>query len=405
MRAWQVIACGGNRCAAKLLAFFEYTHNWKLANAAQNRLLNKEWDTEGLDCPYDESVVQWQSEDDLEAGILWEYERKTIGNAFKLLVELGFVRPIEHQHKMPTGTPDRRRYFVLLPGAVNRWLHEVYSSLTNEEKTAILQKKKARKSPIIQKGIMANVPSSINGESSVNPLSNNGFTDQNPITQKCIMDESPSSKNGAVHNSTLKENYINVNGVRAHTPHGEIVSHEPASISTPTSSQATNLQNLQTPAVKETRAAAPSGPTANTPDVPLALTWNKFPPHETGINEHDEDWIEFQYTCNRQFANVSAQVQHKLISCFLTWRKTNKPSLPPPTAENLRLFAQRWEERNFRTAPYPDQVISQWGNILKPRDDFYATREQRRAERMAKYAADKAQLEAQKAQNQQSARS
>lgn len=103
--------CGGDRCAAMLLANFEYWHNIKLGQSEQE--VNKARDNER----YSPNLSLWvyKSADDLTADLLGEYGRNKVLTGVSHLIDLGYV----------VAKPDskdrfnRGRYFLLKPDVVN----------------------------------------------------------------------------------------------------------------------------------------------------------------------------------------------------------------------------------------------------------------------------------------------
>lgn len=122
VRAWQIAACDGNDCAAMLLSFFEYSHNWKLENAEKMRELNDLAERMKLPRIHSESTVQWHNDEELRAGILYRYSEHPIRTALALLEAKGFVLPAPHHFIRANGLPDRTRHFSFQPDAINAWL-------------------------------------------------------------------------------------------------------------------------------------------------------------------------------------------------------------------------------------------------------------------------------------------
>lgn len=118
--AWMVDACDGNECAAALLAYFAGWHDTKLKQAYKARLENDVAQTHGMQRRrYAESLTQFHTDDELEAGILF-YKRRSFPAAFQLLARKGFLSIFKNPN--PKMTFDRTRHFLFHPDKVNAWL-------------------------------------------------------------------------------------------------------------------------------------------------------------------------------------------------------------------------------------------------------------------------------------------
>src|SRR5690348_3088131 len=88
---WQLEFCKDergktNECAAALLSFLEYWHSIKLEMSERNRAANDAFEREGKGRPYQESLLQWHSTAEIEAGLLI-FKRSSIQSAIDLLVK------------------------------------------------------------------------------------------------------------------------------------------------------------------------------------------------------------------------------------------------------------------------------------------------------------------------------
>jgi hypothetical protein len=118
--AWMIDACDGNECAAALLAYFAGWHDTKLKQAYKARLENDVAETHGMQRRrYAESLTQFHTDDELEAGILF-YKRRSFPPAFALLASKGFISVFKNPN--PRMRFDRTRHFLFHPEKVNAWL-------------------------------------------------------------------------------------------------------------------------------------------------------------------------------------------------------------------------------------------------------------------------------------------
>jgi len=111
---WQLEACDSNACAAALLSFFEYWHNIKVE---QSQKAKQAFDVYGD--KQDDTLWQFHTEEDLEAGILI-YRRTAISAAIKLLESKKFL--VCGRNPNPKYRFDRTRFFMFCPDVVNSFL-------------------------------------------------------------------------------------------------------------------------------------------------------------------------------------------------------------------------------------------------------------------------------------------
>ena len=97
IRQWQLDFCEGDKVAAALISFFEYWHNVKLDQLAQAKKKNKLGRKHGLENPYEESLLQYHSLEDLQEGIMGIGKLTKIKEARKKLKDLGVIS----EHKNP----------------------------------------------------------------------------------------------------------------------------------------------------------------------------------------------------------------------------------------------------------------------------------------------------------------
>ncbi len=88
---WQLAACDGDGCAAMLLSFIEYWHNWKLVQQTKAKRANKIAEMHGDEPTQDESLYQFHNEEELEEGLLNYYGEKYIRKGLRYLEDLGFI--------------------------------------------------------------------------------------------------------------------------------------------------------------------------------------------------------------------------------------------------------------------------------------------------------------------------
>lgn len=127
---WQIKACDGDRCAATLLSFFEYWHNWALRKAEKNTQLNRVAQAHGEAETHDTTLLQWHTEKQLMEGVLGFFSKNIIARGLDVLYGKGFVT--KEQNPRPRYQFDRTRYFLFHPKVVNKWLAEHYDSELND---------------------------------------------------------------------------------------------------------------------------------------------------------------------------------------------------------------------------------------------------------------------------------
>ncbi len=129
VRKWQLDFCDGNRPAAALLSFFEYWHNIKLEQSKKAKFQNNISCVNGDAGIQDESLYQFHTTEELEAGVLL-YSKDAINTGLKVLVDKKVISI--HKNPNPKYSFDKTRYFLFVPEVVNAWL---MSNRINQNKT------------------------------------------------------------------------------------------------------------------------------------------------------------------------------------------------------------------------------------------------------------------------------
>ena len=116
IRASQVRICQGNHCAAALLSYFGYWHDVRLNQMKQAEHANKMAALHGDTGTQETTLLQYHTEEDIEAGLLHLYGRKTIRAAVALLVRKEFLSL--HENPNQRYRFDRTHYFLFHPDKV-----------------------------------------------------------------------------------------------------------------------------------------------------------------------------------------------------------------------------------------------------------------------------------------------
>ena len=114
--------CESNHCAATLLSFFEYWHNLRLEISQRARPANRNAQQHGKPATQDESLLQFHSDEQLQAGLLNLYGTMKIQESRRLLITKGAIT--EHSNPKPRYAFDRTVYYRFHPEAVNTWLKQ-----------------------------------------------------------------------------------------------------------------------------------------------------------------------------------------------------------------------------------------------------------------------------------------
>jgi hypothetical protein len=119
IRKWQIEFCEGNQCAAALLSFLEYWHNIRLEQSQKAEQENTIQKLHGDPPTQNESLIQFHTAEDLEAGILI-FKRKAIADAIDLLEKKGVIFVMRNPN--PRYKFDRTRHFLFKPKVIMEWL-------------------------------------------------------------------------------------------------------------------------------------------------------------------------------------------------------------------------------------------------------------------------------------------
>jgi hypothetical protein len=122
IRQWQLTFCEGNHCAAALLSLFEYWHNLRLDLSQRAGQANEAARQHGQPATQEESLLQFHSDEQLQAGLLDLYGTKKIRESRHLLVEKGVIT--EHPNPNPRYAFDKTLYFQFHPEVINAWLDQ-----------------------------------------------------------------------------------------------------------------------------------------------------------------------------------------------------------------------------------------------------------------------------------------
>ena len=120
IRKWQIEFCDGNQCAAAVMSYFEYWHNWKLDSDQFNTKSNDVAEMHGDGRKLSENVYQFHSMQEISDGILNLYGTKTISEAIKLLVSKNVISI--HTNPNPNYFYDKKKYFRFYPEVCSEWL-------------------------------------------------------------------------------------------------------------------------------------------------------------------------------------------------------------------------------------------------------------------------------------------
>jgi hypothetical protein len=126
IRKWQVEFCDGNHCAAAVMSFFEYWHNWKLDSDEYNKKSNDVAEMHGDSRHLNEDVIQFHSMQEISDGLLNLYGVKSIADAIKLLESKNAL--MAGRNPNPKYFYDNKKHFVFYPNVCNEWLKNRYES-------------------------------------------------------------------------------------------------------------------------------------------------------------------------------------------------------------------------------------------------------------------------------------
>jgi hypothetical protein len=138
IRKWQVEFCDGNQCAAAVMAYFEYWHNWKLDSDEYNKKSNDVSELHGDTRSLAEDIYQFHSMQEISDGILNLYGVKAIAEAIKLL-ELKKVIKTQGNPN-PRYFYDKKKYLNFYPEVCNEWIKNHYKSRLGKNAECTQQK-------------------------------------------------------------------------------------------------------------------------------------------------------------------------------------------------------------------------------------------------------------------------
>ncbi len=138
IRKWQVEFCDGNHCAAAVMSFFEYWHNWKLDSDEHNRKSNDISEMHGDPRQLSEDVVQFHSMQEISDGLLNLYGVKSISDSIKFLESKNALTVCRNPN--PKHFYDNKKYFVFHPEICNAWLKNRYESRLGKNTECNVQK-------------------------------------------------------------------------------------------------------------------------------------------------------------------------------------------------------------------------------------------------------------------------
>lgn len=133
IRKWQVEICEGNRCAAALISYFEYWHNWKLNSDYQNAKLNDLSERAQEGRVLSEDVYQFHTLQEIIEGTLGLFGRNSIIDAIKLLEAKTIVTT--HHNPNPKYAFDKTKHYRFYPKVCAIWLDENYQSSDSKSAT------------------------------------------------------------------------------------------------------------------------------------------------------------------------------------------------------------------------------------------------------------------------------
>ena len=130
IRKWQIEFCNSSQCAAAVMSYLEYWHNWKLDSDIYNKKTNDISEMHGDSRILSEDVLQYHTMQEISDGILNLYGIKAIAEALKLLEEKKVIsihaNPNKRYHY------DKTKYFRFYPGVCEEWLENCYKSRVGE---------------------------------------------------------------------------------------------------------------------------------------------------------------------------------------------------------------------------------------------------------------------------------
>ena len=142
IRQWQVKFCEGNRVGAALLSFFEYWHNIRLEQSGKSAEANQIAQSHGCEPSQDDSLLQFHTEAELEAGIMIAHKDK-IRLALQVLVNKGAITIKRNPN--PRYKFDNTRYFLFHPDVINEWLAKTADDIAKTPDNRKVSSEQSRK--------------------------------------------------------------------------------------------------------------------------------------------------------------------------------------------------------------------------------------------------------------------
>lgn len=124
IREWQVRLCEEDYCAAALISFFRYVHDWKVEQRQQAMAANNVAEKHGDERSQYEGLYQYYTYEDLHQRLLGLYSERAIPQSVKRLVDLGVVS--KHKNPNPRYSFDKTTYYIFHPDVCNDWISGNY---------------------------------------------------------------------------------------------------------------------------------------------------------------------------------------------------------------------------------------------------------------------------------------
>ena len=121
LRQSYVELCQNNHCAAALLNLFEYWHNIKLAISTKHKKLNDIAEAHGDRRVHDESLLQFNSQDEIREQLLETWSRPTIAKNIEYLEKRCFITKTRNPN--PRYKFDRITFYLFHEDNVNHALN------------------------------------------------------------------------------------------------------------------------------------------------------------------------------------------------------------------------------------------------------------------------------------------
>jgi hypothetical protein len=138
IRKSQVEFCEGNQCAAAVMSYLEYWHNWKLDSDEYNKKANDVSEMHNEKRQLSEDIYQFHSMQEISDGILNLYGIKLISDSIKFLESKNVIST--HANPNPNYFYDKKKYFKFYPDVYNNWLKTHYKSRFGKKTECTSQK-------------------------------------------------------------------------------------------------------------------------------------------------------------------------------------------------------------------------------------------------------------------------